>query len=181
MRMLMSMAAMALAAALLGPDMAHAQAGWMNDRNTGCKIWDDNAGAPGSVTWTGPCVDGLGHGQGVVQLFNGNGEPGTRYEGDLVQGRMHGRGTYIWKSGTRYEGELVDGNFHGQGTMTWTNGDRYVGAWANDVAHGFGTKTMADGRVYAGQFNDGCFKDDGRKEGDRWATVGRTGEQCGFK
>ena len=174
MRKLLTM--VVLAGGLLAPGLAHAQAGWMNDRNSGCKIWDDNAGAPGSVTWTGPCVNGYGHGSGVMQLFNGNGEPGTRYEGELREGRMNGRGIYVWKSGTRYDGELVDGNFQGQGTMTWANGDRYVGQWANDVAHGQGTKTIADGRTYTGQWTNGCYK-----QGDRWATVGRTAEQCGFK
>lgn len=175
MRMLMTVAG--VAGVLLASGAAHAQGGWMTDRNSLCKIWDDNAAAPGSVTWSGPCVNGFGEGRGVVQLFNRNGEPGTRYEGELKGGRMNGRGAYIWSSGNRYEGELVNGNFQGQGTMTWANGDRYVGQWANDVAHGFGTKTIADGRVYSGQWNNGCF----RRTANEWSTVGRSAEQCGFK
>lgn len=167
---------MAMLTALLLPSVAAAQAGWLADRNTGCKIWDDNAAAGGSATWTGPCVGGMGQGRGVLVLFSRTGTPGVRYEGDLRGGKLEGRGVYLWPNGNRYEGELRNGNFHGQGTMNWANGDRYVGQWANDVAHGLETKTVPDGRTYSGQWNNGCFK-----QGTSWATVGRSAEQCGFK
>ena len=83
---------MAMVIALMMPSVAPAQAGWLADRHTGCKIWDDNAAAGGSATWTGPCVGGLGQGRGVLVLFSRTGTPGVRYEGELRDGNFHGQG-----------------------------------------------------------------------------------------
>lgn len=155
---------------------AAAAPGWLADARTGCRIWDDNATAPGAAaSWSGACVNGLAEGRGVLQTSSSAG-PGPRYEGEMRGGKMNGRGTYTWPNGNRYEGEVRDGYFQGQGVQTWTNGDRYEGEWANDVAHGRGTKTKQDGRRYSGTWTNGCFR-----QGDEWSTVGPTAEQCGFK
>ena len=75
--------ALAAALAVLAAAVAHAEPGWTLDRNTGCRIWDDNPGPGWSVTWSGRCVDGMGHGHGVVQLYDRAGVAKSRYEGDL--------------------------------------------------------------------------------------------------
>jgi len=42
---------------------------------------------------------------------------GNRYEGDFVDGKRTGKGTFTWANGNKYEGDFVDGKFHGKGTL----------------------------------------------------------------
>lgn len=42
---------------------------------------------------------------------------GYKYEGDFVDGKRTGKGTFTWASGNKYEGDFVDGKFHGKGTL----------------------------------------------------------------
>ena len=46
--------------------------------------------------------DGIKDGLGSMGFITG-----ARYEGMWSQGRMHGKGLYIWADGRRYEGEWV--------------------------------------------------------------------------
>jgi hypothetical protein len=170
------LAIVAAALTVLAATAAHAEPGWTFDRNTGCRVWDDNPSPGWAVTWSGPCVDGMAHGRGIVQLYDRAGIAESRYEGDLRAGRMHGYGLYIWRNGQRYDGQFRTGSFHGRGTMTWPNGDRYEGQWADDFPQGFGVKTTANGETFGGQWTKGCFR-----HGERWAVVRRTAQQCGFR
>ena len=52
---------------------------------------------------------------------------GSRYDGEVLNGKRHGRGTYVWPDGSRYSGDWRDGKKHGRGTYTWTDGTRHVG------------------------------------------------------
>ncbi len=63
-------------------------------------------------------------------------DDGSKYVGDIVNGKMHGQGTYTWPSGAKYTGEWSNNMKHGQGTYIWPSGDKYVGAWENDRASG---------------------------------------------
>eukprot|EP00287_Rhodomonas_sp_CCMP768_P015727 CAMPEP_0196756254 /NCGR_PEP_ID=MMETSP1091-20130531/100333_1 /TAXON_ID=302021 /ORGANISM="Rhodomonas sp., Strain CCMP768" /LENGTH=61 /DNA_ID=CAMNT_0042104835 /DNA_START=53 /DNA_END=234 /DNA_ORIENTATION=+ len=38
---------------------------------------------------------------------------GAKYSGEWVDGKMHGKGTYIETDGARYEGEWEQGKMHG--------------------------------------------------------------------
>ena len=67
------------------------------------------------------------------------------YEGDLVDGRPHGRGVYRWPSGARYEGEWRDGKRHGRGVYTWADGGRYDGEYVDGARTGRGVQTWAGG------------------------------------
>ena len=49
---------------------------------------------------------------------------GVRYEGDLVDNKMTGRGIYSWANGRMYEGDFIDGKRHGRGIFTFANKDR---------------------------------------------------------
>jgi hypothetical protein len=44
--------------------------------------------------------------------------------------------TITCDDGSRYIGDILDGKRHGQGTYIWPNGDKYVGEWINDIAIG---------------------------------------------
>jgi phosphatidylglycerophosphate synthase len=51
------------------------------------------------------------------------------YEGELLNGRMHGQGVFNFGNGDRYEGEFEDGKEHGQGVYITVDGERYEGTW----------------------------------------------------
>ena len=78
-----------------------------------------------------------------------------RYEGQVRNGKEHGRGVFTWTDGERYEGEFVDGKKTGRGIKTWPNGDRYEGQWLKGLWHGRGTLTWADGTRYEGDWRKG--------------------------
>ena len=44
---------------------------------------------------------------------------------------MEGEGSnkYEFPTETRYDGDLVDGMFHGKGTLFFPNGSKYEGVW----------------------------------------------------
>ena len=77
------------------------------------------------------------------------------YEGDLVDGIMHGKGTYVWDDGDTYTGGYNHGKMHGTGTMTWANGDTYIGDFLDGERTGKGTYTWATGESYTGDFLNG--------------------------
>ncbi len=77
-----------------------------------------------------------------------------RYEGEFVNGLMHGWGSYTYKNGDCYEGEYANDLKQGRGTLTTVNGERYVGEFANDMKQGKGSLSCADGLRYIGDFRD---------------------------
>lgn len=79
---------------------------------------------------------------------------GGRYQGELRNGRPHGRGTFVADDGSIYRGEFVDGRFHGQGRQEFPDGRVVEGRWANDRAES-ATLTYRDGRRYAGEIARG--------------------------
>lgn len=77
---------------------------------------------------------------------------GSRYFGDLRDGRLHSKGRLEWPNGARYEGEFADGMFAGQGRIVGANGDVYVGSFRDGMMHGKGRFEGAGGAVYEGRF-----------------------------
>ncbi|RYY85568.1 hypothetical protein EON63_07260 [archaeon] len=53
------------------------------------------------------------------------------YEGDVVDGRYHGKGVYKYLD-FKYEGNFLDGQFHGEGALHVAGG-AYKGLWRNGV------------------------------------------------
>ena len=129
-----------------------AQPGWIADGRTACRVWNSNPKSGETIALSGACGNGMAQGRGVLQWLKDT-KPSDHYEGDYRDGKMNGRGAYVWADRNRYEGEFRD-----------------------DKAHGSGTKTLADGRVYTGTWTNGCFR-----QGDRWSTVGTSAKECGFK
>lgn len=84
---------------------------------------------------------------------------GEKYIGPIVEGKFHGKGTYLFADGRRYVGEFVYGKFEGQGVMYYRGDDpdflRYEGEFADDVFSGTGTLHYIDGRRFEGTFQNG--------------------------
>jgi hypothetical protein len=141
-------AALLLAALPAGAQTAPArQPGWIADAR-GCQVWNPTPKANQTVTWSGPCQNKLAQGRGVLQWYVNN-RPTDRYDGELVAGKLDGRGTYVSADGFRFEGEWRDGKANGDGELT--------------------TKTGA----FNGTWRDGCFR-----EGNRRAWVGVAASTC---
>ena len=81
------------------------------------------------------------------------------YQGEIYEGKPHGRGIRTWANGNRYEGDFDQGKRHGRGVFTWSNGDRYEGDFNKDWRHGKGILTEADGSRYEGTWENNVYKD----------------------
>ena len=102
---------------------------------------------------------------------------GNKYDGDFVEDKRQGKGTYIrvtdkatytgeWynnvrhgygveeipsKEGTqRYEGEWKEDKRCGFGKILYANGDRYEGEWLDNLRHGQGKFYYTNGNFYEG-------------------------------
>src|SRR5262245_61361564 len=88
------------------PDMiaAPGKAGWVVDSRKGCWLWNADPQPNETVTWSGACgPDGRATGKGTAEWFL-DGKPDGRYEGELRDGKLHGRGVYTWTTGNVYDG-----------------------------------------------------------------------------
>jgi len=87
------------------------------------------------------------------------------YDGDVVNGKPHGEGTWLHPDGREYTGEWQDGEMHGEGTMTWPDGKQYVGEWQDGARHGEGVMIWPDDYRYEGEWVAG------RKHGEGEMTL----------
>ena len=93
-------------AAFLGPlfPAAAEKPRWQTLKNNPqCAVWNGSPLPEELATWTGPCVDGKAHGSGaLVWSYIRDGAVGeSRYEGNMRNGQLHGRGAYTWYDGAR--------------------------------------------------------------------------------
>jgi hypothetical protein len=132
-----------------------AEAGWIKD-SKGCKISNPNPKPKESVTWSGPCPKGIADGTGVLQ-FSVDGKEGARYEGDLKQGVMSGRGKLKMADGATYDGDWVDGKPDGYGKYIAPNGSSFVGGWTDGQQDGPGTYRDPAGGVTTGTWKGGKY------------------------
>ena len=75
------------------------------------------------------------------------------YEGEYLNGKPNGQGTFTYNDGSKYVGQFKDSKFNGQGTLTLANGVKYVGEWKDSKWHGQGTLTDF-AYEYVGVFKD---------------------------
>jgi len=127
----------------------------------------------------GSYKDNMRHGLGHIYVFWN----GDRYEGEMQQGKIQGKGRFRWACGEYYSGDLLDGEPHGVGTKVLKNGDRYCGQWKYGEAHGWGTKTFANGDKHNGQYKHN--KRDGFGvytwyNGDTYEGYYKAGRACGI-
>ena len=105
---------------------------------------------------------------------------GNKYEGDVQDGLMHGKGKLTYADGATYDGDFKEGKRHGQGVLIRKFNDTrviYTGAFVDDkadgyavqevvgmftikapckdgLAHGKGTRTYVNGDSYEGEFRE---------------------------
>jgi len=81
-------------------------------------------------------------------------QSGNKYEGNFVNDKIEGEGTYRWSFGDYYTGEFKNGVLNGYGIYKWLNGDIYEGFYQNGLRWGQGSLTNANGNSYVGNFQD---------------------------
>ena len=120
------------------------------DPRTGCKLWNLEPGPTDAITWSGPCINGLAEGHGIV-VWTVDGKLYLTFEGDYRAGKENGHGVSRWVSGNRFEGEFRNGTPNGPGTA------------------------VLGGQTYSGNWTNGCFSD-----GKRRASAHVSAATCGF-
>src|SRR5216683_8306341 len=108
-----SVIATATAAILFGTFQSVAQTDkpappdWITTTNQPCKVWNPEPQPNESVTWSGPCKDGLASGKGIL-FWTENGKPDVEYDGEYANGKRNGHGVLITPDGKRIEGEWLN-------------------------------------------------------------------------
>ena len=96
-------------------------------------------------------------GQGTFRANDG----GTIYEGQYLNGKAEGRGTYCTEQGDIYEGEYKAGKEEGRGVFRFGHGGTYDGEWEAGKPHGRGTFVYPDGATYEGEYVKGQMQGPG--------------------
>lgn len=100
--------------------------------------------------YNGEFLNGHLHGKGVMTY-----KTGRVYEGDFAENAPDGYGEEVYENGDRYAGRYRRGFKCGQGVYTYANGDVYKGEFADNKPNGKGVLTMKNGSVYEGEFKNG--------------------------
>jgi hypothetical protein len=102
--------------------------------------------------YEGDIVDGKPHGKG--KYYDKHEE--AFYTGDFVDGKMTGKGRYSAVTYEyRYEGDFVDGEFHGKGKLV-DEGEVYEGDFFEGYFHGYGKRTYRN-KVEEGRWEKDKF------------------------
>ena len=80
---------------------------------------------------------------------------GDVYEGEILNGKRHGHGTYTWSDGSFYDGEWKDGKKDGNGKQSHPDGSCYDGGWKDDKMDGFGVLVYSNQSRYEGHWSEG--------------------------
>lgn len=80
---------------------------------------------------------------------------GSYYEGNFVNGKKQGQGTFVTAKGIKYVGDFADNQITGQEVVTYPNGDCYEGAMVRGYRDGSGKYTFASGEYYDGMWSEG--------------------------
>eukprot|EP00927_Polykrikos_kofoidii_P086963 TRINITY_DN9897_c0_g2_i1.p1 TRINITY_DN9897_c0_g2~~TRINITY_DN9897_c0_g2_i1.p1 ORF type:complete len:539 (+),score=59.72 TRINITY_DN9897_c0_g2_i1:99-1715(+) len=111
---------------------------------------------PDGSKYQGQFLDGKRHGRGSWTLADG-----TIYRSQWCDDKRHGEGQETFPDGSRFVGTYVDGFRSGLGVMTWPEGSKYSGQFARGRANGEGHLLRTDGSVYKGHFSDDCMCGEG--------------------
>jgi hypothetical protein len=100
--------------------------------------------------YDGEVKDGKRHGKGKM-IYSDN----MVYEGEWNDDNRKGRGKLTFPDGSYYDGEFKDNKMEGNGKMKFSNGVIYEGEWKNSQCDGIGKMTYIDGAIYQGNWLDG--------------------------
>jgi len=109
----------------------------------------------GSI-FLGNALDSQPSGYGMRTFLDG-----SSYEGQFLNGKMHGRGILRRASGSMCIGTFQDDTPHGDATYISSQGSLYEGEFYKGEMTGRGVLTLADGSVYHGSFVNGKLHGDG--------------------
>lgn len=90
------------------------------------------------------------HGRGTLWIKSDRNKYIRQYVGQWEYGLMHGDGTFYYANGDIYRGLWTDSKKSGNGKMEYPSGDVYQGSWNNDKKDGFGTMWYANGNIFEG-------------------------------
>ncbi|XP_026191034.1 radial spoke head 1 homolog [Cyclospora cayetanensis] len=97
--------------------------------------------------------------------FSGRGRAvyadGSTFEGELVEGRREGYGTYAFPNGDKYEGLYKNGKRHGKGRLTFSDGGFFHGEFLCGQREGMGVRRFANGDFYFGEWKKGLYNGQG--------------------
>ncbi|KAI5080419.1 hypothetical protein GOP47_0003602 [Adiantum capillus-veneris] len=82
---------------------------------------------------------------------------GAGYKGEVLDGNLHGLGTYTGADGTVYDGNWILNKKHGFGKKKYVTGDVYEGSWKWDMPEGQGHYLWNDGSEYCGEWRKGLM------------------------
>jgi len=141
---------------------AHGQkaSNWVQEEETGCKVYAEVPKPEESVRITGNCFNGYLEGQGTV-IWYLRGEFNQKSEGPYIKGKLNGEGSATDAFGNKYVGEFKDSKLHGKGTLTTAIGEKYVGELKDGKPHGQGSFLTAIGEKYVGEIKDGLMSGQG--------------------
>merc|ERR1712086_929171 len=86
---------------------------------------------------------------------------GSKFEGEVKNGEMDGRGKFTMSNNNIYIGEFKDGQFHGKGTLYFPQIGRYEGRWDRGKVTK-GKYLFEDGLVYDERRWEYCAERDRR-------------------
>ena len=90
---------------------------------------------------------------------------GSRYHGQIVDGRLQGQGRLDRADGSHYSGQFKDGLFDGQGELVRADGSRYQGHFVRGQPEGEGRRSDAEG-TFSGTFAKGLLQGQGHYQSE---------------
>jgi hypothetical protein len=119
-------------------------------------------------------------GRGKVTKYVENTGVLAVYEGEFLNGKLHGEGVLTDSIGVYYKGNFLNGNMHGAGELLLRNGSRYAGQFLynkfvrgkgeapdRSVAYGHFYNLSPEGIKLKVQYNDGARYEGGMKGGKK--------------
>jgi hypothetical protein len=107
-----------------------------------------------NTKYEGEWLNNRFHGRGTLWVKKGKTYI-RQYVGDWVNGQMDGQGIYYYDNNEIYRGDWKNGKKSGNGRYEYKTGDVYIGDFLNDLQQGFGTLNYANGNIYEGLWSQG--------------------------
>ncbi|CAD8110971.1 unnamed protein product [Paramecium sonneborni] len=113
---------------------------------------------PDQTTYQGQYKMGKKNGRGTFIWGNRKSQKTGKEEsfiGDFQNDLFHGVGRYEWPDGRIYDGEWVEGKMEGKGEFIWQDKRKYIGSYLKDLKSGHGVLEWPNGKNLAGTWRMG--------------------------